>query len=172
MVPVARLFIAVLPSEALAQRLRELERADPRVRWVRPDRWHVTLRFLGDGDPAEVSALMGEAELPAAVAGYGPTVDILGDRVVVVPVSGLDELAGVTARSLRSLDTHDDRRPFHGHLTLGRLRRPGVRPPMLGRAISFVEPVDGVALVDSSPDGGGTRYTILETWPVGRASPQ
>ncbi|MGD9526340.1 2'-5' RNA ligase family protein [Pseudonocardia sp.] len=53
-----RLFVAILPPpEALAELgsalapLREPaagERVDPRVRWVRPEQWHVTLAFLGE----------------------------------------------------------------------------------------------------------------------------
>ena len=51
----ARLFVAVWPPEAVAAELTALHRKDQRgVRFVRPENWHITLRFLGDADPDEV----------------------------------------------------------------------------------------------------------------------
>jgi 2'-5' RNA ligase len=50
-----RLFLAVRPPEDVVAELMSLRRKDQRgVRFVRPEQWHVTLRFLGDADIDEV----------------------------------------------------------------------------------------------------------------------
>src|SRR5688500_234766 len=95
----ARLFVAVWPPEDVVADLTALHRKDQRgVRFVPPENWHVTLRFLGDADAREVSAALDHAVLPPARARIGPGVDVLSDRALVVPVTGLDDVArAVTA---------------------------------------------------------------------------
>ena len=117
----ARLFVAVWPSEDAVAALTELRRKDQRgVRFVSPENWHVTLRFLGEADTDEVIGALDDAVLPPAVARLGPAVDVLSDRALVVPVAGLDDLADVvrdTDRASRSDVAAPLRRPPH--------RRPG-----------------------------------------------
>jgi 2'-5' RNA ligase len=44
----ARLFIAVWPPDDVAAELSSIHRKDQRgVRFVEPETWHITLRFLG-----------------------------------------------------------------------------------------------------------------------------
>ena len=70
-----RLFVAVWPPSGVVDALRPLVvPGEPGVRWVTPEQWHVTLRFLGDADPDEVATALRAAALPAAEAGLGPTV--------------------------------------------------------------------------------------------------
>jgi 2'-5' RNA ligase len=96
----ARLFIAVWPPEDVVADLLALHRKDRRgVRFLPPDRWHVTLRFLGEADPADVADAMGDVADPAT-ARLGPAVDIVGGRVLAVPVAGLHLMAG-------ALETYD-----------------------------------------------------------------
>ncbi len=49
-----RLFFALVPSagecEALRHRAEDLKAAFPQARWVRPERYHLTLHFLGESD--------------------------------------------------------------------------------------------------------------------------
>ena len=68
-----RLFVAAFPSDEVVEALSSLPRpVEPGVRWVPPERWHATLRFLGDADPDEVAARLARVELPAATASVGP----------------------------------------------------------------------------------------------------
>ena len=47
-----RLFVAVWPPEEVVAELTALPRKDGRgVRFVAPENWHVTLRFLGQAIP-------------------------------------------------------------------------------------------------------------------------
>jgi 2'-5' RNA ligase len=164
---VARLFVAVWPPEDVAADLTSLPRKDQRgARFVAPDNWHITLRFLGEAQPEHViEALSGVAFAPAR-ARVGPGVDILSDRALVVPVDGLDALAaGVTARTGHIGDP--PRKRFVGHLTLARLKRGARMPPALGAFVSADFDVDEIALVQSRLEPQGARYETVHTWPVG-----
>lgn len=160
----ARLFVAVFPGESVLDELRRVPRTDRRVRWMGAERWHVTLRFLGDADRDAVTELLDGADLVPAEARFGPTVELLGDRVVIVPVAGLDRLAATVAGSLEPLALPVELRPFRGHLTLGRLRRPGSVPSIVGRPLTAIDAVDEIALVQSSPVDGVATYRIVGRW--------
>ena len=78
-----RLFIAIWPTEDVASELRALHRKDQRgARFVTPENWHITLRFLGECDPSAVVAAMVGVSLPAATARLAPAVDVLDERAL------------------------------------------------------------------------------------------
>jgi RNA 2',3'-cyclic 3'-phosphodiesterase len=165
---VIRLFIAVWPPEEVAEELRALRRKDQRgVRFVDPDTWHVTLRFVGDADPDLVGAFLDGLALPSATARIGPGVDLLGERALVVPVHGLDELADAVRSATSGLGEPAPKR-FVGHLTLARLKPGAHLPAALGAFISAEFEVEDIALVASRLHPDGARYTTLATWPVSR----
>ena len=97
----ARLFFAVWPPDEVVDELTALRRKDQRgVRFVPPENWHITLRFLGEADPASaIHAMNGWRGAPTRVT-LGPAVDVLIDRMLVLPASGLDKVASeVTTRT-------------------------------------------------------------------------
>lgn len=119
-----RLFVAVWPPDDVLNRLAVLPRPEvDGLRWTDQDHWHVTLRFLGQVDDigAVKAALAGvaKANRPARVV-LGPAVDRFGQRVLHVPVTGLDEVAAAVVRSTAHLGKRPDDRPFNGHVTLAR----------------------------------------------------
>jgi 2'-5' RNA ligase len=161
-----RLFVAVWPSEDAVEELRALRRKDQRgVRFTTPEQWHVTLRFLGDADPDRVGAALDDAFLPECVARLGPGVDVKGERTVLVPVEGVDELAAEVAR-VTALIGEPVRPQFLGHLTLARLARGATPPPIVGAYVAAEWPVHEVALVRSRLGPEGSRYDTLATWPT------
>jgi 2'-5' RNA ligase len=98
-----RLFVAVWPDDETRRRLAGLELELGRtkgLRFVGPERWHVTLRFLGEVAEDDVGAL-GAAVISAAAASPGPLECRLGPgtgwftgvRVLHLPATGLDGLA-------------------------------------------------------------------------------
>jgi 2'-5' RNA ligase len=168
----ARLFIAVWPPEDLVAELMSLRRKDQRgVRFVPPENWHVSLRFLGEADPDAVEASMDGVELPPARARVGPAVDVLAERAIVVPVGGLDDLAAIVTSRTRSLGEPPPKRPFRGHLTLARVRSDVAMPPALGAMVRGDFDVDEVTLVRSRLDPDHARYDTLATWPVESGEP-
>lgn len=162
----SRLFIAVWPPAWVVDELRELPRKDQRgVRFVRPDDWHVTLRFLGDAHPGAVeAALDGIAVAPARVR-LGPAVDVLAERALVVPVDGLDSVAGEVIARTRELGDRPRRR-FVGHLTVARLKPFADVPRALGALFQAEFELAEIALVESRLHPDGARYTTIATWPV------
>jgi 2'-5' RNA ligase len=163
----ARLFVAVWPPDDVVSELTALPRKDLRgVRFVRPESWHVTLRFLGETHPDAVLAALEGVTFDPTHARLGPGVDVIADRAVVVPVDGVGELARVVTDRTRLLG-EPARKRFVGHLTLARVKRHARMPPVLGMMVSAAFDVGEVALVQSRLDPHGARYETLATWPVG-----
>ncbi len=164
----ARLFVGVWPSEAVAEQLRALPRKDrPGIRWVRPENWHVTLQFLGEADPDEVATRLDNLALGPVDIRLGPGVDVLTDRTIIVPVHGIDEVATNVIDATRDLGTEPPRRRFTGHLALARVRRGARIPDVIGTPISATQRVEEIALVESVLKPDGAVYDTITTWAFG-----
>jgi 2'-5' RNA ligase len=169
-----RLFVAVEVPDDVRAAVAAVERPPGGdVRWTDPSAWHVTLRFLGEVDDAvpAIDALLAVAAAPA-VAVVGQVPQRLGPTAIVLPVEGLDELAGAVGRAFAGLPGQErhEGRGFTGHLTLGRLRRTGRWPEggvgPLPEAVSW--PVASVALVESHLAAGSpARYEVLARHALG-----
>ncbi len=139
--PLIRTFVAIdLPPEvqdslhqAVAP-LRELE-ALRRLRWVDSRHLHLTLKFLGNVSPRNLELL---ADLLTREAlRHAPFFMRLGQlgvfpnprhpRILWVGVQAPQTLFSLqkgVEQAARQLGYAPDKRPFHPHLTLGRLRQP------------------------------------------------
>lgn len=169
-----RLFVAVWPPEEVVEAIRRLPRP-PLIgaRWTREDQWHVTLRFLGDAaEPEEAKQAL--AKVPATdssvVADAGPAVACLGRRVLCVPVAGLEGLASAVIRSTAMVGRRPERRPFVGHVTLGRSPRGGWRTgdvaSVEGVPFRARWEVEEMTLVASIPEAGAHRYEVVARQPL------
>lgn len=162
----ARLFVAVWPSEEVMEELAVIHRKDQRgVRFVAPENWHITLRFLGEANPDAVAAALDGARFDATKARLGPAIDVLAERALIVPVSGVDDLATVVSGRTHHLG-EAPRKRFVGHLTIARVKAHVPMPRCLGDLVSAEFPVTEVALVQSRLRPEGPRYETLHTWPV------
>lgn len=183
-----RLFVAVVPPAAvradLDRALGPIRGAAGEPRWVPPERWHVTLLFLG-AVPEEGTAEL-RAAVGSAVAGTTPlTLRIAGagrfgsERRPHVFWTGLDggvgALAGLADRlrdAALDLGFAVEDRPFQAHLTVGRWR-PG-RPAdaaLPGRLAGYRGPewpATEVVLL-ASHLGRDARYESVAGWSVGGA---
>lgn len=163
----ARLFLAVWPPDDVVEMLRELPRKDQRgVRFVPPESWHATLRFLGNADPHDVIEAFRGADLPSATARVGPAIDMLGTHSAIAPVAGLDELAAAVVDATRGLGDLEPRPTYTGHITIARVRRNTIVRKVVGMLCQAEFPVDEIALVESRLQPTGSKYTTIETWPV------
>jgi len=151
-----RLFVAVWPPDEVLQELVEMPRpAIDGLRWTKPERLHITLRFLGQCNEAEVQAALSAARLPTARATLGTRVKRLGRGVLMVPVRGLDDLAAAVESAISQVGLPPPDHPFTGHLTVARFKRkppPGYRP-----AVEASFAVTEIALVRTEPSGSYTN---------------
>ena len=160
-----RLFGAIWPSERVLEQLTDLERPrDQGVKWVPTENLHVTLRFLGDADVDEVIEALDQALFPQATACLGPSIDVLAERSLVLPVAGVDDVADVVRAATRGLGTERERRRFVGHLTVARLARRARPSRSVGRLFESSFEVGEVALVASTLTASGAVYETVDTW--------
>jgi RNA 2',3'-cyclic 3'-phosphodiesterase len=169
---VSRLFIAVSLPPALTRRLRALDRpARDGLRWTTEDQWHVTMRFLGE---VSSSGPVREALAPVAsrfedvTATLGPRPVVLGGRVWVLPVSGLDSLAAAVLEATSAAVPETGRRPFRGHVTLARARQPGALTGLPGVEVRGEWTVDALTLVCSHLHRDGARHEVVDRWSLGK----
>ena len=185
-----RLFIAVmLPPEVqgrLAGLMHLLDAHRAILRTVRPEALHFTLRFLGEmtGEQEREAA----AACQAATANFAPFALAIGGfgtfpnprRPRVLWLGLRDGSAPLTALQRRVEDellrrgVVTGREQFTPHLTLARVR-PETKPAergALGTALAALPTAvqarceaSAVSLVQSQLGPGGSRYTVLGSWP-------
>ncbi|HEX3461841.1 MAG TPA: RNA 2',3'-cyclic phosphodiesterase [Acidimicrobiales bacterium] len=170
--------MALWPDEPTRTRLAALDvGSGPGLRVVRPEQWHITLRFLGEVEDAMVPELSSVLEraaatMPGAVrCRLGPgTAWFGGDRVLQIPVAGLEVLAdAVRVATLPVVPEAGDRvLAFHGHLTVARSkgRRDGAaeRRALAGIPFDAAFEVGSFDLVASRLTDDGPRYTPLASF--------
>ena len=161
-VSLARLFVAVWPPPEVLDVVAALPRVErPGVRWTTRDQWHVTLRFLGQADPAEAVEAVRRIEGACCEAALGPRPGRLGRSALVLPVTGLADLAAEAERATEAIGKPPTGREFRGHLTLARLKDQSVRAPT-DLVVGARWTVAGVTLVESRLHPNGARYEVLE----------
>ena len=192
-----RLFIAAeLPPNVKAELIdtqARLRRANLPVSWVAPGTMHLTLRFLGETSVALIPNL--ERAIRAGIAPHrAMTLQLNGaggfpnDRRSSVVWAGLGGAvaalqhvqAGIEA-ALGGLGIVPEPKPFHPHLTLGRLRRAAnlEQQQRLGDAIRSLPPppplewtVERVVLFRSELRREGPVYTEIVDCRLGKHSKQ
>lgn len=175
----SRLFVCLWPPEEVMSALEEVHRKDQvGARFIPPEDWHVTLRFLGSADPNDVADALDRATFTAPSVedeatpnrtGWvrlGPAVDIGKERVLFVPTIGADALAEEVAAVTSHLGDEPVRPRFLGHVTIARLKKHANMPRALGQLVSADWSPTEVALVESTPSDDGARYDTLQTWPI------
>ncbi|MDR0363246.1 MAG: RNA 2',3'-cyclic phosphodiesterase [Planctomycetota bacterium] len=122
--------------KAIADDLRALKAVAPRVKWVKPDNFHLTLKFLGDVRENDLKELFDA--LDAALGGRGGfVIGMKGvfalpnrrcPRVVAVGVDdGADEMIALNSlveETCARLGYPVEKRPYRPHITLGRVKLP------------------------------------------------
>ncbi len=184
-----RIFIAFkTPPEViatLADIVMRLRSAAPRVRWEPPDKFHCTIKFLGNVDTGIVEDIGSDirgivAASPVFQVTYATVGAFPNRRAPRVVWIGCSEPTGVLARMKSELDTtlaprgfEVEDRPFSPHLTLGRVKDPADGrhlTPML-ESLTF-EPqtvqVNDIVLMKSVLTPRGSLYTTIFEFPLQR----
>jgi 2'-5' RNA ligase len=186
-----RAFIAIsLPEsvlQAMGQAQQTLGTLGRGIRWVRKEGIHLTLKFLGDVDRDDVENIQiamkraTEEASPFVLTGQGTGVfpDLRRPRVIWMGLSGdlqmLFALQAGLETLLNDLGFPKDKRPFKGHLTLGRVKGRLDATELreaLERLAGFQTDaftVQSVALFQSTLRPHGAVYTKLAEVPLGSA---
>lgn len=183
-------FVAVLLPDGVRARLAataaELRARAPGLTWVRADNLHLTLRFLGEIEPAALErvreavavAVTVVAPFTVEVGGLGGFPSGRAPRVVWAGVvAGGEELGALHAAleaALVARGIPGEDRAFHAHVTLARARdrRGAVRlEGVLGVGPVFGKVrVEALHLMRAELDPRGARYSVLAEAPLGDPS--
>lgn len=175
-----RLFVAVDLPESRSERVAELRDAELNARWTPASQYHITLRFIGDVGAERTEALRESLRTieapPFSLAGGG--LDVFPSRrrprVLVVrigPDPSLERLRNEVERVVVAQGLDPEPKPFHPHVTFGRLRRGSpraVRRFLKANAGLSIEPfaVSSFHLYGSTLGSDGAEHTILESYPL------
>lgn len=175
-----RLFTAIEIPRSIAERLTMLRAGLSGARWIDPENYHLTLRFIGDVDGATARDFihaLGEVDSPP----FDLNLDGLGSfggrkpRTVfagVGPSTALETLQRANERAARKAGLPPEGRNFKPHVTLARLR--GSRP---GAVAAYLEHQGGIVferftvtrfvLYSSRDSVGGGPYVIEAAYAFG-----
>ncbi|HZT57942.1 MAG TPA: RNA 2',3'-cyclic phosphodiesterase [Pyrinomonadaceae bacterium] len=184
-----RLFFAVeLPRDLKArvgEHLKRLRESFPHVRasWEKPEKIHITLKFIGEVEASRVEELARAAERAAAtVEPFELTINAPGafpphgpPRVLWL---GVEDPSARLSKLQRALEDEASRagfpreqRPFKPHLTLARIRAPqGARELAAAHRETPFGPqsfdVSELVLMRSELGPGGSRYDAVSCSPL------
>ena len=177
-----RLFVALTLPDEVREQLALLEDRLPGARWVPPENYHITLRFIGEVDrvlaediDAELAGLAGEGFL-ASIAGLGsfgegPKTRALYARVA--PSEPLTRLKLKVENAMQRAGCEPEGRKFRPHVTLARFK--GQSGPELKRFLvrhalfrAGPFPVADFVLVQSFLSGEGSIYREEAIYPLSR----
>jgi 2'-5' RNA ligase len=184
-----RIFIAVDLSDEVRRRASDLvERfrsADVRVTWVAPENMHITLKFLGDQSDDQVAtvcravldAVRSHVPFEFVCQGAGAFPNVGRPRTLWVGVregvEPLKQLFQAVDHNLAGCGYPQERRVYHPHLTIGRVRAGGAAAeqltPLLAKAADFqagrVQATE-VLVFGSHLQRHGPRYEVLARAPL------
>jgi 2'-5' RNA ligase len=175
-----RLFTALeIPAQA-GQSLSLLRGGLPGARWINPEHYHLTLRFIGDIDDAlarEIAFMLGRARRRLGFELRLDGLTSFGGRrpravvATVAPTQQLYELQAEHERMMQRVGLAPEGRKYTPHVTLARLRdssshevadylatRHPFRPPPF-RVSRFV-------LYSSRASVGGGPYVVEAAYPL------
>jgi 2'-5' RNA ligase len=184
-----RLFVAIeLDDDARAaldaeqHRIRDALGDSGGPSWLRPERMHLTLVFIGEVDQPQLVDIRRAVEAPIDAAPFVMSIGGVG----VFPPAGAPRVGWVAALEgaksvvavqetiadrLRGLGIELEARPFHPHVTLVRWRHARARDAERFRTIAAAGEiarvrVDRVTLFDSRQSPGGVAYSGLAHGPL------
>ncbi|MBN2112581.1 MAG: RNA 2',3'-cyclic phosphodiesterase [Acidimicrobiia bacterium] len=146
---------------------------------VRPELWHLTLRFLGEVDEVGADRVTREVDEAERGAGFTLRWGALGafprPRRANVLWLGLERgeaeaerLAAVVEEAVEAAGSPPEDRPFRSHLTLSRIRPDQDVTAVLEAvpALGLDMAVNRVVLYRSHLGRGGPRYEEMEAFPL------
>lgn len=180
-----RTFISIeLPETAISfsQKIQKAIRSYRfKIRWVKPENMHLTLKFLGDTKREDIEKIVNRmfdvskdyGPMQFFVKGLGVFPGVKNPRVVWCGLKGdtasLIQFQGHLDDTLIDMGFSKEKRPFKGHLTLGRVKGTVSPEKMIDamKEISDLESmpfkVDTITLFSSDLRPSGPVYSRLKS---------
>src|SRR5262245_27397045 len=174
-----RLFTGLeIPNEVSAA-LSLLRGGLPGARWIDPENYHITLRFIGDIDDRlahDIASMLDGVKRRSFEVRFGNLTSFGGRKpraivAAVQPVQALVELQSELERLMQRLGLEPEGRKFMPHVTLARLRDSSsrevaeylsTRGPLFGSSFH----VSRFVLFSSRASVGGGPYVIEADYPL------
>lgn len=187
-----RLFLALaIPAgvrDSLESLIRALRIVDPGPRWIHPENLHVTLKFIGEVSPGELSAIgdaLAGVRIPEQVKlefrGIGFFPNQHRPSVVWVAIqasSNLAPLAGAINSVLAPIGIPQDEKTFVPHLTIARFKETCLSSALRTEIEKWKNRIFGKLsakefhLIESKLKTTGAEYTTLRSFSFVRESPE
>ena len=176
-----RLFTGLEIPDDLAFSLSLFKGGLSGARWIHPDNYHITLRFIGDIDGGMARDI---AHMLEGVRRRALTLSVDGLRIfggdrpralvaAIAPSRELMELQAEHERIMRRCGMPPETRKFTPHITLARLRE--TSPRQAAEFLALRGPIfapsftaDEFVLFSSRASTGGGPYIIEAAYPLGR----
>jgi RNA 2',3'-cyclic 3'-phosphodiesterase len=176
---VPRLFTGLELPEVVVGQLVRMRGGIVGARWLEPENYHVTLRFIGDVDgraARDIAETLGDIRRPKTQVRFEGLSWFGGDKprsliARVKPETALMDLQAEQERRLRRIGLEPETRKFTPHVTLARLRGVGqgsVASYLAARGALMAEPFTAERFVlYSARDGsGGGPYVVEAGYPL------
>jgi 2'-5' RNA ligase len=184
-----RSFLAIELPKPILRKIEEVQgdlrstRAD--VRWVNPEKIHLTLKFFKNIEESRIEPIFKSIEEPIRstlpfsleVRGVGAFPHLRNPRVIWMGlVDGREVLVSFQKQietQLEKIGFQPEDRPFHPHLTLGRMKSSRGKEELVGRMERHKEEefgdfqVERVILFKSDLKPSGPIYTLLKEIKLG-----
>lgn len=175
-----RLFTGLeLPAQVI-QTLSLLRGGLPGARWIDPENYHLTLRFIGDVDSAlarEIALMLGQVKRRDLELRLDGLTSFGGRKpravvATVAPNAALMELQAEHERLMQRVGLEPEGRKYIPHVTLARLRESSSLQvaEYLGERASFRSALfrpERFVLFSSRNSVGGGPYVVEAAYPLG-----
>ncbi len=175
-----RLFVALAINREVSQQLQEIACDLPGADWTDQEKYHLTLRFIGEVDTvllSEINRVLEKISIPSfsiTLKGLG-NFPLRGNPLTlwagVEPSSELLQLQHKVERALGTLSLDMDKRKFHPHVTLAKLK--SARPEWVGEYMmrnslfcSESLEMNEFALYSSELKPDGSIYCLENIYPL------
>jgi 2'-5' RNA ligase len=173
-----RLFTALEIPPDIGASLTVLRGGLPGARWIEPENYHITLRFIGDIDDAlanDIASLLDGISRPPLDLRLDGLTSFGGNKpraivATVAPSRALTELQAEHESIMKRMRVPADGRKFTPHVTLARLRGTSARDvaEYLAAQPYWSAPfhVSQFVLLSSRASTGGGPYVAEATYPL------
>jgi 2'-5' RNA ligase len=189
-----RIFIAInLPQnikQELVDLISDLQKinSSPSIKWVKPEGLHITLHFLGYLDVKQIETV--KKIIIGVALTLRQTQDRLfkSDRLRFTEINGfpnlsrprvifmaveeinnetLQQVQKVAGQNLEKAGFQIDHRPWRPHITLARVKIPGIKLRVIDYQLSVTTfQVKTIDLMESQLQRDGPKYRILKRFPL------